>query len=214
MFTASGHPGFPTDSMLVENNHFYSNNFNTYAEDSDVEPTVPFPIGVGAWIAGGNNHTFRNNHFWDNWQRGIMTFSVPDAFVCGEQPPANGNRQAGCDEKKVSTSHRNRFYGNVMGRDPAGNRDPNGTDFWWDQFPGNRNNCWYGNTGKDGTQNSITSAPPAPLLPSNCETSVGTGNPAHENELLTCFAEFTAEDEAGTPKRNACPWCRTPPEPR
>ena len=28
---------------------------------------------------------------------------------------------------------------------------PNGTDFWWDQFPNNVNNCWYDNTGSDGS---------------------------------------------------------------
>ena len=28
--------------------------------------------------------------------------------------------------------------------------DPNGTDFWWDEFADNKNNCWYDNTGKDG----------------------------------------------------------------
>ena len=29
VFTAPGHPGFPQDSDLVENNNFYYNNFNT-----------------------------------------------------------------------------------------------------------------------------------------------------------------------------------------
>jgi hypothetical protein len=213
VFTASGHPGFPTDSMMIENNNFYSNNFNPFVEGSDVEPTIPVPVGTGMWIAGGNNHTIRNNRFWDNWRRGTMVFSVPDAFVCGEQPPANGNRQAGCDEKKISTSFRNRHHNNIMGRDPVGREDPNGTDFWWDQFPGNRNNCWFDNTGRDGTTKSITTSPPIGL-PSDCASSVGTGNPLQESELLACFAEFTGEDEAGTPKGNACSWFRTPPEPR
>jgi hypothetical protein len=212
VFTASGHPGFPTDSLLVEHNNFYSNNFNPYEEGSDVEPTVPFPVGTGLWIAGGNNHTIRNNRFWDNWRRGTMVFSVPDAFVCG--PAAGGNEQAGCDPKQVSTSHRNRHHGNVMGRDPEGRPDPNGVDFWWDQFVDNRNNCWYDNTGRDGTAASVTSAPPSPFLPSDCATSRGTGNPAHEAELLGCFADFTAEGEAGTPKGQVCTWFTTPPEPK
>ncbi len=30
VFTAPGHPGFPQDSNLLENNDFYSNNFNSY----------------------------------------------------------------------------------------------------------------------------------------------------------------------------------------
>lgn len=204
VFTAAGHPGFPQDSDLVENNNFYSNNFNPYLKGSDVDPSVPVPVGTGMWIAGGNNNTIRNNHFWDNWRRGTMLFSVPDSFVCGAGN--NGNEQAGCDEKKISTSYRNRYYDNVMGRNPAGQRDPNGTDFWWDSFAGNTNNCWYSNTGKDGTAASITSEPSN--LPSDCATSMGTGGPAQESELLGCFADFSAA-HSGT-----CPWFKTPPEPK
>src|SRR3954469_6240469 len=83
VFTAPGHPGFPQDSDLLENNNFYSNNFNTYLPlcqgtqkpgpngpsqgCSDVTPTEPVPVGTGMWIAGGNANTIRNNRFWDNW---------------------------------------------------------------------------------------------------------------------------------------------------
>ena len=203
VFTASGHPGFPTDSMLLEENNFYNNNFNPYVESSDVEPTIPVPVGTGMWIAGGNNHTVRRNRFWDNWRRGTMLFSVPDAFVCG--PAAGGNEQAGCDESQVSTSHRNKQYENVMGRDPSGKRDPNGTDFWWDEFRDNVNNCWYGNTGPDGNAASVTSTPSN--LPGDCATSRGQGGPAQESELLHCLAAFTADT-------TACPWFATPPEPK
>ena len=203
VFTASGHPGFPSDSLLIEHNNFYSNNFNPYAEGSDVVPTVPFPVGTGMWIAGGNNMTVRHNRFWDNWRRGTMLFSVPDAFVCG--PGAGGNEQAGCDESKVSTSYRNRFHDNVMGIDPQGTRDPNGTDFWWDEFLNNTNNCWYSNIGRDGTEASITSEPDS--LPSDCETSRGLGGPAQQAELLQCFAAITSESRD-------CPWFTTPPEPQ
>jgi hypothetical protein len=210
VFTASGHPGFPSDSLLIEHNDFYSNNFNPYLEGSDVEPTVPFPVGTGMWIAGGNNITVRNNRFWDNWRRGTMVFGVPDALVCG--PAADGNEQAGCDPTQVSTSHRNRHHGNVMGRDPAGQRDPNGLDFWWDQFPGNRNNCWYDNTGKLGTAGSVTSSPPGLLLPRNCATSIGTGNPVNEAELLACFAGMAGEEQGV--ELPVCDWFTTPAEPQ
>ena len=131
VFTAAGHPGFPQDSDLIEKNNFYSNNFNPYAKGSDVAPTVPVPVGTALWIAGGNHNIFRKNRVWNNWRRGTMLFSVPDAFVCG--PPEH---QAGCDPTKTSTSHNNQFYGNVMGRTPSGKRDPNGTDFWWDNLAG------------------------------------------------------------------------------
>jgi hypothetical protein len=202
VFTAAGHPGFPDDSDVIENNNFYSNNFNPYVKGSDVDPSVPVPVGTGLWIAGGNNHTIRNNRFWDNWRRGTMLFSVPDTFVCG---PSTGNEQAGCDASKISTSHRNRFYNNVMGMDPSGTPDPNGTDFWWDNFADNRNNCWFGNKGKAGTEASITSAPSN--LPSNCATSMGTGDPAQEAELLQCLAAVSSGGKD-------CPWFTTPPEPK
>jgi hypothetical protein len=122
--------------------------------------------------------------------------------VCG--PAAGGNEQAGCDESKVSTSFRNRFHDNVMGIDPQGRRDPNGTDFWWDQFVDNTNNCWYSNIGRDGTAASITSEPSS--LPSDCSTSRGTGGPVQQAELLQCFAAITSDSRD-------CPWFTTPPEP-
>ena len=83
VFTAPGHPGFPQDSDLVENNNFYSNNFNPYVAGSDVEPSVPVPVGTGMWIAGGNDNVVRNNYFYDNWRRGVMLFAVPDQVICG-----------------------------------------------------------------------------------------------------------------------------------
>jgi hypothetical protein len=204
VFTAAGHPGFPQDSDLVEDNNFYSNNFNPYVKGSDVEPTVPVPVGTGLWIAGGNGNTIRNNRFWNNWRRGTMIFAVPDSTVCA--PPEH---QAGCDPAKVSTSFRNRTYGNVMGRDPNGRRDPNGEDFWWDSFSGNTNNCWYNNTGPDGTSASLKTTPGS--LPSDCATSMGTGGPGQEAELLTCLADFSAGPGS---TGGACPWFETPPEPK
>lgn len=204
VFTASGHPGFPQDSDLIENNNFYSNNFNPYLPGSDVEPTIPVPVGTGLWIAGGNNNLVRRNHFWNNWRRGTMLFAVPDSLVCG--PAAASNMQKGCDPLKISTSFRNRFTENVMGRNNRGGRDPNGTDFFWDGFLGNANNCWYANTGKDGNGASITSEPRN--LPSDCRTSRGLGGPGQEAELLACFADFTAGN------RQSCPWFKTPREPQ
>jgi hypothetical protein len=217
VFTAAGHPGYPQDSDLVEFNNFYSNNFNPYVKGSDVEPSIPVPVGTGLWIAGGNNNTIRNNHFYDNWRRGTMIFTVPDSFVCGDNALAEGNHQAGCKEDgTLSTSYDNHTYGNVMGRRPDGTRDPNGTDFWWDSFanqqyhdpPTTTGNCWYGNTGKDGNGSSVTSVPPAPMLPSNCDAAPGLGGPAQESELLGCFASFDQNASEG------CDWFTTPSEPK
>jgi len=215
VFTASGHPGYPQNSDLIEDNNFYSNNFNPYVAGSDVKPAIPVPVGTGLWIAGGNDNVIRNNHFYDNWRRGMMIFGVPDQFVCG---PAGVDPSylAGCNPAAVppSTSYRNQVYGNVMGRAPDGTVAPNGTgdvatgrtDFWWDQFAGNTGNCWHDNVGKDGTAASVTSTPPRPLLPAACDSSsVGTGSP-QEAELLYCLADVTFDT------RN-CPWFTTPSKP-
>ncbi len=221
VFTASGHPGFPQDSDLIENNEFYSNNFNPYKPGTDVVPTVPMPVGTGMWIAGGNNNVIRNNHFWDNWRRGTMQFAVPDAFVCEDlatnpnaDPVTNCNSDPGTPVPGTSsTSYRNRYYGNVMGRTPEGKRDPNGEDFWWDQQgivnnPDNTQNCWFSNTGKDGTAASVTSTPPGANLPSDCGDSfVPDGDEfGQTGELFGCLANL---DYNG-----GCVWFTTPPEPQ
>lgn len=202
--TGAGHPGYPDDSQLIEHNRFYSNNFNTYAAGSDVKPAFPFPVGTGMWIAGGNNHTVRHNRFWDNWRRGVMLFAVPDLLICG---PTTDNQQAGCDPAMISTSHRNKFHHNVMGRTPDGRTLRNGTDFWWDSFAGNRANCWWANSGVGGT---VTTSP---LLLPDCvggtqpALSIGIGDAVNEGELLGCLLAFEGTTDA------ACNWHKTPPRP-
>jgi hypothetical protein len=199
VFTASGHPGFPQDSDLLEKNEFYSNNFNPY-RGGDVRPTVPMPVGTGMWIAGGNNNIVRNNWFYDNWRRGTMLFAVPNVLVCPTPDPAI----PGCLPSDQSTSHRNQFYGNKMGVSPKGKRLPNGDDFWWDPFPGSANNCWFNNTGKNGDAASVTSTPDN--LPSDCATSMGTGGVDGQTaELFGCV---------GVPQGDpSCPWFNTPSKP-
>jgi hypothetical protein len=203
--TAAGHPGFPGDSELFEDNNYYSNNFNSYAPGSDVEPIFPYPIGTGAWIAGGNNHTLRGNRFYDNWRRGVMLFSVPDVLLCG---PVIGVPIDGCSAAKFSTSYENRFYANVMGVAPNDTRAANGVDFWWDAFPGSRGNCWYQNRGPS----AITSSPrslPSCANGSDPGSSVGTGDVVNEAEMLTCLVAFTS----GSSRPALCPWFTVPPKP-
>ncbi|HYH58383.1 MAG TPA: right-handed parallel beta-helix repeat-containing protein [Thermoleophilaceae bacterium] len=208
--TGAGHPGYPGDSMLVEKNLFYSNNFNVYEEDSSVVPAFPFPVGTGLWIAGGNHHEVRDNYFWDNWRRGTMLFSVPDQLICG--PAAGGNQQAGCDPDGQTTSYFNSQYDNHMGVRPDGTADPNGTDFWWDPYPGTVGNCWWNN--KPAPDTEITTSPgPLPDCQSGNrpDESVGTGNPAQTGELLSCVVAFeTRNFDPDGP----CPWFKTPPEPQ
>ena len=203
--TGAGHPGYPGDSMLVENNKIYSNNFNPYLPSSDVHTAFPFPVGTGMWIAGGNHHVIRSNHVYDNWRRGFMLFTVPDTLICG--PQTNNRDQEGCDDSKVSTSHYNSYYDNFMGVSPDGQAKPNGLDFWWDAFPGSRGNCWYRNRGP----RPITSSPAVP----NCDdgkdpaSSMGTGYPPNEGELLGCLVSF--ETKQYDPA--FCPWFNSPPRP-
>ena len=214
--TGAGHPGYPGDSMLVEDNWIYDNNFNVYEEDSSVIPAFPFPVGTGLWIAGGNHHVVRRNYFYDNWRRGTMLFSVPDQLVCGEA--AGGNQQAGCDPDGQTTSFYNSQYENFMGIRPDGTPDPNGTDFWWDPYPGTVGNCWWNNKPAPGAEitYSAGAAYEARGLP-NCQNgtrpdeSVGNGDPGQTGELGSCVAAF--ETRTFDPN-GPCPWFKTPPEPQ
>ncbi|HET8561769.1 MAG TPA: right-handed parallel beta-helix repeat-containing protein [Marmoricola sp.] len=210
VFTAAGHPGFPQGGNLIEHNRFYRNNFNPYLAGSDVEPFISAPVGTGLWFAGGNHNRLHANRIWDNWRYGSMVFAVPDATVCG---PVIGVQMTGCDPARTSTSYGNRIDHNVMGVSLSGRWRPNGTDFFWDSFPGNTGNCWWGNTSASG--HGVTSTP---LLLPGCRngtdpsTSIGTGNPTAEAELVACFAGLEA---SGYPQGNStvCGWSQTPPRP-
>jgi hypothetical protein len=213
VFTAPGHPGFPQHGNTVLDNNFYRNNYNPYLPCSDVDPFIPAPVGTGLWLAGGNNNRVRGNHFYDNYRRGTMLFAVPDATVCGPEPVGSNTPVPGCDPAKVSTSFGNFFNKNTFGVDRAGRVRPNGTDMWWDSFPGNTGNCFFDNKAAPGK--SLVTSPA--VLP-DCaggtapETSIGTGDVVNESELVACFAGFTV---AGYPDGNdtVCDWTVTPPKP-
>jgi hypothetical protein len=199
-FFAGGHPGYPQDSAVFENNNIYSNNFNSYAKGSDVIPRVPIPVGTGILIGGGNNNEIRGNRIWDNWRRGGMLMAVPDAV--------SGNVGNG------STSNRNRFHDNVMGTANGSGKGPNGVDFWWDQYPGNTDNCWYSN-------GNVTTDPVAPFMPSDCKnTSSGAFYPSRGGELGGCAAALETGDQirsgsGSNPQydEKQCTWFTTPPKP-
>ena len=191
-FYAGGHPGYPQDSAIFEKNQIYSNNFNSFQAGSDVDPRVPVPVGVGILIAGGNNNEIRGNRIYDNWRRGTMLLHVPDSLS---------------DEKKTtvdSTSHRNRYHNNVMGIAPDGTKVPNGVDFWWDEAPNQKDNCWYDN-------GEVTTDPPGPLTPTDCHnTSAGVTYPGKfSGELAPCAGSILSDQYDAT----TCSWFRTPDKP-
>jgi len=89
---------------------------------------------------------------------------------------------------------------------------PNGTDFWWDSFPTNTGNCWWGNTaapGKKVTTNGLLPNCANGTLPS---TSIGLGNVLAEAELVACLAGYQV---SGYPNGNdtICSWSKTPAKP-
>jgi hypothetical protein len=113
----------------------------------------------------------------------------------------------------VSTSYNNSFTANLMGVAPGGAIQPNGTDFWWDSFPGNTGNCWWANVAAPGK--TITSRP---LLLPDCaggtdpSSSVGTGDVVNEAELTGCLVGFTVGPyPEGNPA--LCDWSKTPSKP-
>ena len=243
--SAAGHPGFPADSSEIDNNFIYSNNLNLYQDNAPVRPLVGTPVGTGIIYAGMNDAKVHGNWIFDNWRDGVMLFAVPDALVNGggaEGDVFPGVSCPGAPANKLSTSCNNRFYNNKMGQKPPGFRFPaevdqfdrfasrsrqsqtvmpNGNDFWWDEFSGNTKNCWFGNTGSDGTPGSVTGpggagrvagSPPA-VLPgcsngSNPGSSLGLGDPAKTQYLVDCS---NGPDKDTSPM--ACDWWFTPPKP-
>ena len=93
---------------------------------------------------------------------------------------------------------------------------PNGIDFWWDEFASNTGNCWFDNTGPDGTAASVTGSGEAgrqpaaqpQVLPSDCATSVGGDDAAKLGYLVEC--SNGPDDDTGPID---CDWWTTPPQP-
>ena len=188
-FFAGGHPGYPQDRAIFENNSIWDNNFNTFKRGSDVVPKVPVPVGTGILIAGGNGNIVRGNRIFDNWRRGVMIIAVPDVL--------SGETGA------FSTSHRNKIHNNILGVDESGTRFRNGVDFYWDDHPNQSDNCWHDN-------GQVTSDPPPPILPSSCDnTSAGATYGSKAPELAGCAGSIATGDY----NPDACPWFRDPPRP-
>jgi hypothetical protein len=247
--SASGHPGFPSDSMVIDRNNIFSNNLNLYANDSRLEPRVGVPVGTGIIWPGMNNGQVKKNYIFDNWRYGTMLFAIPDAFVTPENEIEPGIScstatpvEDPADNSGQSTSCGNRFFANHMGQAPKGWKPPaggttplkfasasadggikfpNGLDFWWDQFPTNTGNCWFDNTGSDGTAAGVTADPPVGpqgtvnepgTLPDECATSIGDAAAYGPKaaSIIEC-ANWSRGD--GPEDFQTCDWFETPPQP-
>jgi hypothetical protein len=229
--SSAGHPGFPADSSKIDHNYIYSNNLDLYSPDPPVHPIVTVPIGTGIVYPGMNDAKVHDNWIFDNWRDGASLFAIPDALVSGGGPEGDVDPGISCATAAVgiSTSCGNQYFDNKMGQAPPGFRFPqaldqfdvahgslaggvpNGNDFWWDEFATNTGNCWYENTGADGSPGSVT-GPGAglipDLLPADCGASLGLGDVVKEAILLDCS---NGPDEDTGPLD--CPWWQLPPEP-
>ncbi len=240
--SATGHPGFPADGMKIDHNWFYANNLDVYNDDPAFEPLVPQPVGSGFLWAGHNDGQFAHNWVFDNWRQGTMLLGVPDEVAGqaeGDIDPQVHCPTGGEGTPVYSTSCDNHYFDNHMGRVPPGFQPhpgltkfgnkttlgdepqtaPNGVDFWWDEATVNTGNCWYDNTGPDGTRASLTADPPIGpaagksipgFLPEDCSTSTGgPGYTAKAPLLLTCFGQW----ETGEIDLPGCDWWDRPPRP-
>lgn len=234
-FSASGHPGFPADSVEIDHNYIYSNNLNLYAEGAPVEPVISVPVGTGIIWGGHNNGRVHDNYIFDNWRRGTMLLAIPDALV---EPEGQVNDGVSCANPLVTTSCGNQYFGNVMGQAPpgfefpealqqfgvphgeAGGALPNGVDFWWDEFVGNTGNCWFDNVGPTGSRDSVTADPPLgpaaggslpKFLPASCGSSLGLGDAYKQAVLVDCALGQLSELPDNPLK---CDWHSAPPKPR
>ena len=234
--SASGHPGYPPDSIVVDHNNIYSNNLNSYGEDPPFVNTVGLPIGVGIFWPGVNKSTVHHNHIFDNWRRGTMLVSVPGGLERGspEDPSPQGACPPGLSSSNYPTSCQDEYTQNVMGKAPKGFKpsiavgkfgnpssfdDPgvrNGVDFWWDESPV-AGNCWHDNVGPDGTRASLTADPPMSpaahqnvpgFLPEVCNVNdpKGVGSPAGYATKIGMLA-MCGEGLPG------CEWFEPPAEP-
>ncbi len=231
--SAGGHPGYPADGVEIDHNYIYSNNLELFKPNPPVEPAVGIlPSGVGVFWAGHNNGRVHDNWIWDNWRDGAFLLSIPDFLVTpeGQINPGGSCKRDPRVNPTLSTSCGNRFYDNQLGRVPrsfkpfgalyafGNNVGPtrgvakNGVDFWWDEggLGTVSGNCWFNNTGFDGTAASVTGSgvgDGADALPSDC-TSTRKGDGVKLAYLLSCFLA-----REGDLPPEQCDWFTLPPRP-
>ncbi len=146
----------------------------------------------------------------------------------------------------ASTSCDNRYHDNVMGQVPKGFKPhpaldkfgnqsglldadvpkklPNGLDHYWDEYLLSDGNCWYDNTGPDGTRDSLTADPPLPPSPGHVPDRVpagdvhagSAGKPRRTPRRPRCCSSASASGRAARRLTAPAPGstCRHVPAPR
>ncbi len=200
--TQNDHVNAPQRASLIERNHIHHNNFDVYAEGTDVPVGGPgrsffhYPVGTGLWIVGGHDNLVRENRIHDNQHFGALLASNPL-----EGPVA-------------ADVHNNAFVDNLIGTAAGPGAGPNSTalppgtsgyapgasDFYWDET-GN-NNCWGPNPGTLRTDR--------PVLPGPCPApNTGRGGPPLQKLFLlfACSMGPTPDGRYTTGDSPfVCPW--------
>jgi hypothetical protein len=204
---AQGHPGMPQECFEWTGNEIYSNNENPFtAENQEICRTQTFAerpkqvvcpnfqtaVGSGILIGGGNRDLLEDNHIYNNWRYGLITFAVPAGFRNDQDP-----------EHQEDTGTGNITADNHFGVRPDGEVDPNGLDVWWDGT--GAANCWRGNDFRSGP-NRVSNRPLPPC----------PGSSDYQPQDLVAIGPFlpcTAWDPNENPRPTGCDWFDTPPEP-
>jgi hypothetical protein len=179
-------------------NRVYGNNVNPYPnvwsgrcakpprerERDLVCPATAVPVGSGLVLVGGAQNTYAGNLIYDNWRAGATQYGF-----------ARGNR----------------WLGNLVGFDPAGNVAPNGLDFWWDQT--GDGNCWQDNASSWAEPGSGVRSTPS-QLPDCAQPSAGgvVSDTWRITSACDRFAPGSPADPNGARPEN-CHWLGTPARP-
>ena len=173
VFTAPGHPGFPQDSDLIENNNFFSNNFNLYLRPCNAGekpgPYGPEPGLLGRRPDGPRTGRHRALDRGRQPQRHpeqplLGQLATRDDDLRGPRParlwPGRARRPGPArrlrpDEGPALDLLQQRGLRERHGAGARRDQGPNGVDFWWDDFASNTGNCWHDNTGVNGDRASL-----------------------------------------------------------
>jgi hypothetical protein len=199
--TENDHVNPPQRASLIERNWIHHNNFDVYAESTDVPVGGPgrnffhYPVGTGAWIVGGEDNLFSENRIHDNGRIGVLVAANPS-----EAPvPAEVHGNAFVDNL-IGTAAGPGAGPNATNFPPGGTYPPGGSDFYWDET-GN-DNCWGPN---EGVQKTDPVEMPGPC-PFPNEGVPGTVAPIEKFSLLVSCLMVPVRGQPGRFKTSDNPF--------